>query len=410
MISMKRTIFLVIFCLLTATFAHGQARDVRRADAQLKRGNLAVAKQYIDNAMNDQAALNDAATFVTRAKVYMEIFSSQDPEVKALHSNPLEVAYEALNTAKEKDKGNAKMLEIQQGLLIMSELTYNHAVEAFNANNYAMASAGFRRSFDLTKSFGQTDTTTLYNSALAAELAGQLDNAENVYRQLIEMNYPQPYLFSSMASIRMEKGDTVDATNMIKLGRERFPEDLNLIFTEANIYIFSGKVEEARDILNLAISMDPENPNLHFALAANYDRMAQDTTNIATKRQFAYEEAAKSYRKALELNPDYFDALYNLGVLYFNEGIRIFEEADAKLRKSPTASAFREYEQEEKRFQEKWLAAQPYLEKAMGMIDETDPNLEVVVVSLMQLYARTNQPENLTRMQDIYHQRFAKPE
>lgn len=410
MISMKRTIFLVIFCLIAAAFAHGQSRDVRRADAQLKRGNLVNAKQFIDNAMNDQAALNDAATFVTRAKVYMEIFASQDPEIKALHTNPLEVAFEALQAAKEKDKGNAKALEIQQALLIMSELTYNQGVEAFNANNFALASASFRRSFDLSKSFGQIDTTTLYNSGLAAELARQLDAAEETYRKLIDMNYEQPYLFSSMSAIRMEKGDTIDATRFIKLGRERFPTDLNLIFTEANIYIFTGKVNEAKEILNLAISLDPQNPNLHFAFAANYDRMAQDTTYSATERQFAFEEAAKSYRKAIELNPDYFDALYNLGVLYFNEGIRIFEEADSRLRRNPTAAAFRDYEKEEQRFREKWLAAQPYLEKAMGMIDENDPNLEVVVVSLMQLYARTNQPEKLTKMQDIYHERFAKPE
>ncbi len=410
MISMKRTIFLVIFCLIAATFAQAQTRDVRRADAQLKRGNLVNAKQFIDTAMNDQAALNDASTFVTRAKVYMEIYASQDPEVKALHDNPLEVAFQALQSAKEKDKGNAKAIEIQQALLIMSELTYNYAVEAFNANNYASASSSFRRSFDLSKSFGQIDTTTLYNSGLAAELARQLDTAEDTYRKLIDMNYNQPYLYSSMTAIRMEKGDTADATSFIKLGRERFPNDLNLIFTEANIYIFTGMVNEAKDVLNLAISLDPENPNLHFAFAANYDRMAQDTLYTTADRQFAFEEAAKSYRKAIELNPDYFDALYNLGVLYFNEGIRIFEEADLKLRKNPTAASFRDYEKEEIRFREKWLMAQPYLEKAMNMIDENDPNLEVVVVSLMQLYARTNQPEKLTEMQDIYHERFAKPE
>ena len=28
------------------------------------------------------------------------------------------------------------------------------------------------------------------------------------------------------------------------------------------------------------------------------------------------------YKKAIELKPDYFDANYNLGALYFNEGVR----------------------------------------------------------------------------------------
>jgi tetratricopeptide (TPR) repeat protein len=410
MIPMKRTIFLVIFCLFAASFAQAQTRDVRRAITQLNRGNIANAKTMIDQAMQDPAAKEDAATYVTQAKVYMEIFISQDPEVKNLAQNPLEVAYDALQIAREKDKTNENLIEIQQALLVMSELTFNSAVEAFNAGSYSTASKAFRRSYNLAESFGSIDTTTLYNAGLAAELAREFGPAEEIYTQLIKMEYDQPYIFSSMTSILMVKGDTLAATNMIKAGRERYPDDLNLIFSEANIYIFTGQVEEAREILNLAIEKDPENQNLYFAFAANYDRMAQDTTNTLADRQFAYREAEKSYKKAIELDEDYFDAIYNLGVLYFNEGIRIFEEADAKLRKNPTSAAFRDYEQEEKRFQEKWLMAQPYLETAMEMLGDDETNLEVVVVSLMQLYARTNQPEKLELMQNLYHEKFAQPE
>ncbi len=407
MIPMKRTIFIVIFCLFAATFAQAQTRDVRRANTQLNRGNIANAKEMIDAAMQDPSALNDASTHITRAKIYMEIFASQDPEVKALHDKPLEVAYEALKTAQEKDTDNSNLIEIQQILLVMSELTFNDAVESFNAGDYGSASRAFRRSFTLAESFGSIDTTTLYNAALAAEMARELGPAEEMYLKLIEMEYDQPYIFSSMTNILMAKGDTVAATSMIKKGRQRYPDDLNLIFSEANIYIFTGQVEEAREILNLAIEKDPENPNLYFAFAANYDRMAQDTTYTLEDRQFAFREAEKSYKKSIELNPDYFDAIYNLGVLYFNEGIRIFEEADAKLRANPTSAAFRQYELDEKRFQEKWLQAQPYLETAMEMLGDDETNLEVVVVSLMQLYARTDQPEKLEMMQELYHEKFA---
>jgi tetratricopeptide (TPR) repeat protein len=410
MIPMKRTIFLVIFCLFAASFAEAQTRDVRRAITQLNRGNIANAKTMIDQAIQDPAAKEDAATYVTQAKVYMEIYVSQDAEVKALAENPLEVAYDALQIAREKDKTNANLIEIQQALLVMSELTFNSAVEAFNAGKYSNASRAFLRSYNLAESFGSIDTTTLYNAGLSAEMAREFGPAEEVYTKLIQMEYDQPYMFSSMTSILMFKGDTLEATNMIKAGRERYPDDLNLIFAEANIYIFTGQVEEAREILNLAIEKDPENQNLYFAFAANYDRMAQDTTNTLVDRQFAYREAEKAYKKAIELDEDYFDAIYNLGVLYFNEGIRIFEEADAKLRKNPTSAMFREYEQEEKRFQEKWLMAQPYLETAMDMLGDDETNLEVVVVSLMQLYARTNQPEKLEVMQNLYHEKFAQPE
>lgn len=407
---MKRTIFLVIFCMLTATFAQAQTRDVRRATTQLNRGNIASAKEMIDEAMQDPSAVNDASTHLTKAKVYMEIFLSQDPEVKTLAVNPLETAYQALQVAREKDVDNKNLIEIQQALLVMSELTFNGAVEAFNEADYNTASKSFLRSYELSESFGTIDTTTLYNAALAAEMSQNFDQAEEMYEQLIEMKYNQPYMYSSMSTVKMAQGDTLEATRFIKMGREIYPDELNLIFSEANIYIFTGQIEEAREVLNLALEKDPENPNLHFAFAANYDKMAQDTTYTREDRMFAFKEAEKSYQKAIEIEEEYFDAIYNLGVLYFNEGIRIFEEADIKLRENPTSAAFRQYEQDEKRFQEQWLTAQPYLEKAMSMIDEDDPNLEVVVVSLLQLYARTNQPEKLEEMQNLYHKHFAQPE
>ena len=410
MTSMKRTIFLVIFCMLTATFAQAQTRDVRKAGTQLNRGNIANAKEIIDEAMQDPENANDASALLVKAKVYMEIYMSQDAEVKTLAPNPLETAYQALKLAEEKDVDNKNLLDIQQTLLVMSELTFNNAVEAFNEADYSLASKGFERSFNLSESFGAVDTTTLYNAALAAEMANEFDRAEEMYDELIGMNYDQPYMYSSMSTVKMAQGDTTEATRYIKMGRELYPDELNLIFSEANIYIFTGQIEEAREVLNIALEKDPDNPNLHFAFAANYDKMAQDTTYTLEDRMFAFREAEKSYKRAIELDEDYFDAIYNLGVLYFNEGIRIFEEADAKLRENPTTAAFKEYEEQEKRFQEQWLEAQPYLEKAMSMIDEGDPNLEVVVVSLLQLYARTNQPEKLEEMQNLYHKHFGQPE
>jgi tetratricopeptide (TPR) repeat protein len=231
--------------------------------------------------------------------------------------------------------------------------------------------------------------------------------AKKHYKELVELNYDQPYIYGSLSNISMQQGDTTAAIAHISKGRERYPDDLSLIFNEANIHIFSGNVEKAREVLDLAISKDPENPNLYFAFGANYDKMAQDTTYTLEERQFAYREAIDAYQKAIELEPNYFDAIYNLGVLYFNEGIRIFEEADQKLR---ATHDFRAYEKEEERFREKWLQAQPYLEQAKDMLDEDDPNLEIVVVSLMQLYMRTDQPEKYQSIERLYRRYFGEME
>jgi tetratricopeptide (TPR) repeat protein len=407
---MKRTIFALIICLAAVTVAYGQARDVRRASTQLNRGNYPAAKQFIDAALNDQAALQDPTTFLVRSRIYMDIFNSQDPAVRALHPNPLQVADEALQRARELDQIGLRILEIEQLAMFLSELLYNKGVGLYNQEDYLNASRTFLRSFLIAESFNAIDTTTLYNAGLAAELGGDIKAAKTHYTRLIELNYPQPFLFSSMGNIQMALGDTAKALEVISMGRSRFPDDLNLLFSEANIFIFTRQTEKARQALYTAIERDPGNPNLHFALGANFDNVAQDTLRNLEDRQFAYNEAIKAYARAIEIDPDYFDAIYNLGVIHFNEGIRIFEAADAKLRKNPTTAGFREYEREEKRFQEQWLRAQPYLERAKGMIKTTDPNFEVVVVSLIQLYARTNQAEKLQQMQEIYNSLTGNPQ
>ena len=40
-----------------------------------------------------------------------------------------------------------------------------------------------------------------------------------------------------------------------------------------------------------------------------------------------FEDAEKSYKTCIEMNPEFFDANYNLGVLYFNKAVKIYEDA-----------------------------------------------------------------------------------
>jgi hypothetical protein len=54
---------------------------------------------------------------------------------------------------------------------------------------------------------------------------------------------------------------------------------------------------------------------------------------------------------------------------------------------------FNRLEQDEKEYTAMWLQAQPYFEQSKEMIDEDSPYYEVVIMSLVQVYVRTNQPE-----------------
>lgn len=194
-----------------------------------------------------------------------------------------------------------------------------------------------------------------------------------------------------------------NALTYIKKGREKYPDNIELIFSEANYYLLIGKSQEAKEILDVAIEKEPDNEALYFAFGANYEEMARDELLSEEERKMAIEEAIKAYKKAIEINDEYADAYYNLGALYFNKGIRIFEEADEELRENRD---FEQYKKAEESFQEYWLKAQPHLEKAKSLIEADNPNYEGIISSLNQLYIRTDQHEKQQKLNEEYEKHF----
>ncbi len=404
---MKRIVFLLMFIMISSAVVNAQGREIRRADRQLNRGNLAEAMIHLQEAKEYESALEDPEFWMLKARLHLDIAVTEDEAYKKLADNPVMIADEAMQRVIELDKANQFLLQVQPIMLYLSELTFNLGAQAYEKEQWNQASDHFLRAYEIGLTFDAIDTTTYYYAGLTAEIGRNFPRAYKIYSELETMGYDEPILYSSLSNVAMALGDTMKSEEFALKGRELYPENLDLIFAEANIHIFGGNIDRARDILNLAIEKDPENPNLYFAFGANYDKMAQDTTYTEEEREFAFQEAVKAYEIAIELAPDYFDAVYNLGVLYFNKGIKIYEEADERLRQSHD---FVQYEKDEKEFRDIWLQAQPYLERAKEMIDENDPNFQVVILSLVELYARTNQPEKMEEIRDIYNKYFGDPE
>ncbi|MFP4289939.1 MAG: tetratricopeptide repeat protein [Bacteroidales bacterium] len=404
---MKKIAIIALTFLFFVNITEAQKREVRKANRNLNKANFEEALTHINNALEDESTQKESDTWVLYTKILMEISASEDESVRNLVEDPLDKAYDAIQKAEELDEENKNMLEIQQTLLVLSEYFFNAAAVEYNEENFDKASQLFFKSYKVSESFESIDTSTLYNAGLSAEMAGNIDDAYEYYVETEEYDYDQPFLYSSLANISAQKENMEEATEWIKKGRERYPENLDLIFSEANIYLTTGNIPEAERVLEIAIERDPENPNLHYAFAVNYDQMSRDTLFSKEERQFAYQEAIKSYEKAIELKPDYFDAIYNLGALHFNEGIALYVEAEEILREDMD---FEAYEEKEKEVLELWLEAQPYLEQAFEMIDEDDPNYEVVLRSLRELYMRTKQEEKVEEVNALWEEKFGSIE
>ena len=193
------------------------------------------------------------------------------------------------------------------------------------------------------------------------------------------MNYPQPLIYNSLATIQMEEGDTAAAVAILIEGRKKYPDNFNLLIAETNIYLSSKQNDKAMANLVEAIKTDPENPTIHYAVGVNYALMG----DVA--------QAEKAYLKAVELNADYFEANYNLGALYVNEAAQVIDSAN----KLPL-SAVKEYDALKVQADDILKKSIPFLENA-SRLDSKDKS---TLLSLKEIYTRLQMYEKMKEVND----------
>ncbi len=397
---MKKSFVLLIVSLLITTACLSQPRPVKNAEKELEKKNIALAKQLIDEAMNDPKAQEDSRSYFVKSKIYVTIFTSEDPNVKALEADPLSVAWNAVQKASSIPKVNQATLMSE--MMQLGGHFFNRGVTNFDNKDFERSSKDLEKSYFISKDYVKSgiDTLTLFYAGIAAQLANQFDRAEGFFNQLLEMNYNQADLYSQLSSLFLVQDEVEEAKKFIKIGREKFPDNLQLIFNEINVYLAAKENDKAQEALKLAISRDPGNPNLYFVMGSNFNAMI-DKATTEQERVFAYNEAIKGYQGAIEIDPNYFDAIFNLGVLYFNEGTRLFVVAD---------ELFRNYSREnerlaiakEKEANEYWKKSEPFFLQAKSLLKPNDPNTSYVARSLKELYLRTRQTEKYKQIIDEF--------
>ena len=129
------------------------------------------------------------------------------------------------------------------------------------------------------------------------------------------------------------------AISVAEEGREKYPDDSEILLTLSNAYIAANKVEVAIDAFKTGVEKDPANQYYRY----NYGVL------LLGKNDFG--DAEEQFKKALEIDPDYYNASYNLAVTYVKWGAYINKVADEK------------GDLNNKEYKEKYQKALPHLEK-----------------------------------------------
>ncbi len=388
---MKKSVLFAVAIMFSA-LAFSQPNNVLNAYNELKAGRLDKALNYIELAKVNVKTMGEPKTWLYRGNVFLSIAVTEETKYKTLCAEPLDSAYNSYQKSISIDKEfiapAANPASAKQGLLLLGNLYYNKGVEFYNLKDWPNSKKYFERTKSIKNTFGEKDSLATYYATRCALNLGDKETAMKYLKELITMDYQNPDIYSKLGVLYLESGDTVKSINTIKSGRKRFPTDLGLVKAEADYYLAKGDFATAKNLV--AGAATGSDPKVYFGVGVVFDNYSKDSTLTATMKDSMMLESEKAYLKTIELDPKFFDAYYNVGALFFNRGVEIFEYAQ-----NPDISN-KEYAQAQEKFQSYWNQAVPYLEKAAEIIPDDLPTLQ----SLKLLYARLNQPEKLKSVTD----------
>lgn len=164
-------------------------------------------------------------------------------------------------------------------------------------------------------------------------------------------------VYKNIALILVQKGKVDEARAAVAEARKANPEDSGLILTEAELYLQIKDYDTYTRLVNEALQKDPTNVDLVYNLGV-----------ISTNAN-KLEDAEKYYKRAIEIDPNYFNALLNLSELL----LRADEKFVTEMNKLGTS------EKDNKRYEvikaernKNFKSVLPYLEKAVELKGDND--------------------------------------
>ncbi len=432
---MKQTLFFVLLLVcFTATAQKQKKPNLNKALNAWRDGNLAEAKQIIDDATTYEKTKDDGKTWYYRGLIYASIDTTSNEEHKSLAENPLQVAVESFAKADQLGKAGSEYFVMTPGAVIPETKTQqvtnlanyylNGAIAEYQDNaDYDACLALLAKTINVFENAGvadyPNDTLAYYVQAVVAaeneqpELA--IESVEKLYASGGTSRDGYLILYRIYST-----GPTKDDEKALQIAREaraKFPKDPDFPKYELGLLIDLGRMEEAKTELQKAIDSDPDNKLYHFFLGyanvriAEVERKAIDSLSIANmskkdpgiaaqidkhaeKQMALVGEARQSFEQALRVDPGYFEAQFYLANTYTMEIDKTTREYNSLPSNASTAKKRQELIQKRVAQSEEAI---PHLEKALTLASKDDDKIDVLQM-LGQLYYYTADDKNSARV------------
>lgn len=321
---MKRLVILLAV-LFSVNVMMAQKRDRTDAFMYNRNGEYLKAMASIEKCVTHEQFLglktkDQAQAWLYRAMIYLNIH--QDPELKASVPDALEKAYESLTNCVNVDPTYAKenQQDVYPRIAAIRNMYYQDGAENYNNGKYDVAAAAFKKSYDISL-LSQPDTACLNYAANACLKSHNYEKALAYFTEMKDsLHVDNVDIYKNLAATYNGLGNQEKAFEMINQGLAKYPGDASMIIEKVNVFLKQGKGEEAISDLIKLNELDPNNASILFILGTIY---GDENSEL-----FDSSKAIDYYTRALKVNPDYYDATYNLGALYITMSNKLKTQAN----------------------------------------------------------------------------------
>lgn len=367
--------------LLLATGADAQKKkkpNINKARLLWEKQELAEAKAIIDDATTYEKTMNNGKTWYYRGLIYVSIDTTTDATLSALSDNAMEIALQSFAKAEEIDPEEGyNIIPPGGGLPVLMNQQidgwygyyFTEAVTSYEAENYSQAYDQFMKSSMILPK----DTNSVSNAGYAALNMDDDDKTMKAFHMAMDRGSKNKNIILNMINIYNGAENYDAALEVLAKAKEYYPSDNMLNRQEVDILRKAGKLDEARAQLELAIKNEPDNALLPFFLGILYDEDGDP------------EKAMEWYKNTLTVDPDYYDAHYNIAVLVYNKTKELQNEK----------SLLNPYKKEDqKRSKELEPLIKSGFEDAVSYwekVNSLKPNQRQVMETLIYMYSLTGQ-------------------
>lgn len=330
------SLFMVALALVIGTNANAQGYNVESMKIELEdntkndidRDYTSLLK-WAGEAMEHPKTANSEKMWYYRGVLYLKIASLNNDLSKA-NPNAIRIALESFNKAIAGDV-KEKYTKLAQGNLLNVAIgLYQTGYAFYSAGDYTSSYRDFADAVPLMQYDvdGELKRKNLTGEFLEQMMAySAMNNNEDqkaiqVFNNLIKKGSLEPSIYVNISKLYLKTGDTAKALEAITVGRGLLDSDKSLINAELDLYLKMGRSKELIEKLDVAIADDPGNTIYYFARAISFEGIGE------------MDKASADYDKILEIDPSFYDAAYNKGVMYLNKVAKVVDQLNGEYKPS----------------------------------------------------------------------------